>query len=144
MAPAHTRRRVSLSRGAGRKPCACVYTRTRLPLLTHACTVAAVHVDPEGGTGPQGRHGTHGAGSSGGTGGTGGAFPLTEPVLRGVVRALRAVGRGLHWSAFRLNISALCGIGGVFRGYLGGVKGVSGVIWVAKGVFLCPKRLRLS
>jgi len=29
--------------------------------------------------------------------------------------------RGLHSSTFRLNLSALCGIGVTFRGYLGGV-----------------------
>jgi hypothetical protein len=32
-----------------------------------------------------------------------------------------AGGRGLHPSTFRLNVSAFCGIGGAFRGYLGGV-----------------------
>jgi len=41
-------------------------------------------------------------------------------------------GRGLHSSTFRLNVSALCGIGGAFRGYLGGVYGVSGSVW---GIF---------
>jgi len=29
--------------------------------------------------------------------------------------------RGLHSSTFRLNLSAFCGIGGTFRGFLGGV-----------------------
>ena len=29
--------------------------------------------------------------------------------------------RGSHSSTFRLNVSALCGIGGAFRGCLGGV-----------------------
>jgi len=29
-------------------------------------------------------------------------------------------GRSLHSSTFRLNVSAFCGIGGAFRGYLGG------------------------
>jgi len=33
-------------------------------------------------------------------------------------------GRGLHSSTFRLNASTLCGIGGAFRGCLGGVLGV--------------------
>ena len=31
------------------------------------------------------------------------------------------LGRGLHSSTFRLNVSTLCGIGGAFRGCLGGV-----------------------
>jgi hypothetical protein len=31
-----------------------------------------------------------------------------------------ALGRGCHTSTFRLNVSALCEIGGAFRGYLGG------------------------
>jgi hypothetical protein len=30
------------------------------------------------------------------------------------------VGRGLHWSTFRLNVSAFCGMGGALRGDLGG------------------------
>jgi len=30
-------------------------------------------------------------------------------------------GRGLHSSTFRLDVSAFCGIGGAFRGFLGGV-----------------------
>ena len=41
-----------------------------------------------------------------------------------------ATGRGFHSSAFRLNVSALCGIGRAFRGCLGGVQegfgGISG------------------
>ena len=36
--------------------------------------------------------------------------------------------RGLHSSAFRLNKSAFGGIGGAFRGHLGGVQEVSGAI----------------
>jgi len=36
------------------------------------------------------------------------------------------VPRGLHSSTFRLNLSAFCGIGGTFRGCLGGVQGVIG------------------
>ena len=32
-----------------------------------------------------------------------------------------ACGRGLHSSTFRLNVSALCAIGGSFKGCLGGV-----------------------
>jgi len=35
--------------------------------------------------------------------------------------ARRNPGRGLHSSTFRLNISVFCGIGGAFRGCLGGV-----------------------
>ena len=37
--------------------------------------------------------------------------------------ALLALGRDLHSSAFRLNLSAFCGIGGAFRGCSGGVGG---------------------
>jgi hypothetical protein len=33
----------------------------------------------------------------------------------------RVRGRGLHSSTFWLNLSAFCGIGGAFRGCLGGV-----------------------
>jgi len=35
-----------------------------------------------------------------------------------------AAGRGLHWSSFRLNLSATCGIGGAHRGCVARVKGV--------------------
>jgi len=31
-------------------------------------------------------------------------------------KVLRSIGRGLHSSTFRLNLSAFCGIGGTFRG----------------------------
>jgi len=48
-------------------------------------------------------------------------------------------GRGLHSSTIRLNVSALCGIGGARRGCLGGVyrgcqgySGVSGVYFVSE------------
>ena len=34
--------------------------------------------------------------------------------------------RGLHSSAFRLNVSTFCGTGGASRGCLGGVGGVKG------------------
>jgi hypothetical protein len=53
-------------------------------------------------------------------------------------------GRGLHSSTFRLNVSALCGIGGAFRGCLGVVYGVSGGIGGRLGCISCQKRLRLS
>jgi SpoVK/Ycf46/Vps4 family AAA+-type ATPase len=46
------------------------------------------------------------------------------------------LGRGLHSSAFWLNISAFCGIGGACRGYSGGfheVRGYQGVFRVRKG-----------
>jgi WD40 repeat protein len=45
---------------------------------------------------------------------------LTAGGMDGVV-ALWDVGKGLHSSTFRLNLSAFCGIGGTFRGFLGGV-----------------------
>jgi hypothetical protein len=32
--------------------------------------------------------------------------------------------RGLHSFTFQLNVSAFCGVGGAYRGYIGGVKGV--------------------
>ena len=38
----------------------------------------------------------------------------------------RTRGRGLHSSTFRLNVSALCGVGGAIRDCLGGVEEVSG------------------
>ena len=34
---------------------------------------------------------------------------------------MQKVGRGLHWSTFRHNVSAFCGIDGAFRGCLGGI-----------------------
>jgi len=36
------------------------------------------------------------------------------------------LGRGLHSSTFRINVSAFCVIGGAFSGCLGGVYKVSG------------------
>jgi hypothetical protein len=48
-------------------------------------------------------------------------------------------GRGLHSSTCRLNVSAVCGIGGTLRGCLGGVEeisgGISGVLGGVCGVF---------
>jgi len=62
--------------------------------------------------------------------------------------------RGLHLSTFRVNLSALCGMGGECRGCVGGVQGVSGgvggvygVSGVIKGCLRCnlyQKRRRLS
>ena len=53
------------------------------------------------------------------------AVPVEASVacLQDLVKAgkYKAVGRGLHSSTFRLNISALCGIGDSCRGCLGGV-----------------------
>jgi hypothetical protein len=54
------------------------------------------------------------------------------------------VGRGLHSSTFRLNVSAVCGIGGAFRCCLRGERGVSGGIRGCLGYISCQKRLRLS
>jgi hypothetical protein len=56
----------------------------------------------------------------------------------------RIPGRGLHSSAFRLNVSAFCGIGGASRGCLGVVYEVLGGIRGCLGCTLCHKRLRLS
>ena len=39
--------------------------------------------------------------------------------------------RGLHSSTFRLNVNDFCGIGGVFRGSLGG-RGMSRVYFVSE------------
>jgi len=45
--------------------------------------------------------------------------------------AVEVVGRGLHSSTFRLNVSALCGIRGAFRGclrgWVGGVREYDGL-----------------
>ena len=56
----------------------------------------------------------------------------------------RPRGRALHSFAFRLNVSAFCGIGGAIRGYQGIVQGVLGVTMKCVGCILCQKRLRLS
>jgi hypothetical protein len=50
-------------------------------------------------------------------------FPfLRRDVRRASVPAhLLLTGRGLHSSTFWLNVSAFCGVGGAFRGCLGGV-----------------------
>jgi len=78
---------------------------------------------------------------------------LDQPRLRGHrVRArtlgegpaLRPGARGLHSFTFQLNLSAFCGIGGVFEGCLRGVLGVWGSIRGVLGVFSCQKRLKLS
>jgi hypothetical protein len=53
-------------------------------------------------------------------------------------------GRGLHSSTFRLNVSAFCGMGGAFRGCLGGEWEVLGVRCGCLGCILCQKRLGLS
>ena len=60
-------------------------------------------------------------------------------------------GRGLLLFTVQLNVSAFCGIGGVFRGCVGRVLGVSGGTRACQGVpgrvqgcILCQKRLRLS
>jgi hypothetical protein len=65
--------------------------------------------------------------------------------LKGANTALRALefssdgrwilGRALHSSTFRLNLSAFCGTGGAFRGCLWGVKGVSEGIMRCLGCF---------
>jgi len=41
--------------------------------------------------------------------------------------------RGLHSSTFQLNVRTFYGIGGAFRGYLGGVYEVSGVSGGVRG-----------
>jgi hypothetical protein len=47
---------------------------------------------------------------------------MVFPVVFGAVLGPMC-GRGLHSSTFRLNVSAFCGIGGVSRGCLVGVRG---------------------
>ena len=54
------------------------------------------------------------------------------------------LGRGLHSSTFRINVSAFYGKGGACRGCLGGVSGVAGDIRRYLGYTLCQKRLRFS
>ena len=55
-----------------------------------------------------------------------------------------AEGQGVHSFTLQLNVSASCGIGGAFRGCLGGVQGVSGVVRACVGCVLWQTRLRLS
>ena len=52
----------------------------------------------------------------------------SDDVLDAMPRLKQLRGRGLYSSTFRLNLSAFCGIGGAFRGCLGGVYEVSGCI----------------
>jgi hypothetical protein len=59
-------------------------------------------------------------------------------------KAAPGTGRGLHSSAFRLNVSAFCGIGGAFRCYVGGIQAVSGGVKMCTGCIIFQKRLRLS
>ena len=65
--------------------------------------------------------------------------PVHGPVAGGAGRQRPAArrhrhagvpGRGLHSFTFRLNVSALCGIGGAYRGCLRGVMGYLGVFRV--------------
>ena len=55
-----------------------------------------------------------------------------------------ALGRGLHSSTFRLNISAFYGIGGECRGCLESVKEELRGNRGSSGYILCWKRLGLS
>jgi len=54
----------------------------------------------------------------------------------------RPAGMGLHSSTFRLNLSATCGIGGAFRGSLGGVREYYGVSKVCFRVRMAQVELR--
>ena len=65
-------------------------------------------------------------------------------VIRGPGAGAEVGATGLHSSNFRLNVSAFCGIGGVFWVHLGGVWGVSGVKRGCLGCYLSHKWLRLS
>jgi len=53
-------------------------------------------------------------------------------------------GMGLHSSTFRLNVSALQGIGGACRGCLGGDSGLLGDTRGCLGCISSQKRLRLT
>jgi len=55
-----------------------------------------------------------------------------------------SVGRGLHSTTFQLNISAFCGIGGVFMGCHWGVKEVSWGDRRCVGCMVCQEGLKLS
>jgi len=46
---------------------------------------------------------------------------------KGFVKLALEHGKGLLSSTFRLNVSALCGVGGAFRGSLGVCSGCQGV-----------------
>jgi len=70
-------------------------------------------------------------GESGGGGGSGGGGSGLAGVLdarRGARR--RHLGRDLHSSTLRLNVSAFCRLGGAFRGCLGGFREYTGVFRV--------------
>jgi len=63
-----------------------------------------------------------------------------DPQLAARLAAAAALtlGRGLHWSTFRLNVSVFCGIGGALRGCLrvfwgdtGGIRGCLGCVIVS-------------
>jgi len=59
----------------------------------------------------------------------------------------KPMSRSLHSSTFRLNLSTFCGMGvhvGMFRGCLGGVRGLLRSIRGCSGCILCQKRPRLS
>jgi hypothetical protein len=61
-------------------------------------------------------------------------FTLRRYIVGRLEALQQAVGRGLHSSAFRLNVSAFCEIGvrlgGAFRGYSAGIGGVARVCFV--------------
>jgi len=65
-------------------------------------------------------------------------FPNHYSLVTGLNEEIHGVlGRGLHSSTFELNVSALYGTGGVFRGHSGGVYEVSGGVGGTLGcVFL--------
>jgi len=72
------------------------------------------------------------------------------PLAEGIAEARsgrRGVGRGLHSSTFRLNLSALCGMwvhAGVVEGVFRRCQGVIRIIRGCLGCISCQKRLRLS
>ena len=96
-------------------------------LLANALLVPLGRPVPPSGEGDAGGviSGNGGRGGVGGGGGGGTGVTLDGPTHLG-----GGGGRGLHSSIFRLNISAFCGIGGAFRGCLGGAQAVSGAVRV--------------
>jgi len=67
------------------------------------------------------------------------SLPKLAPIVKSSRCSRPPYGRGLHWSTFRLNVNAFCGIGGAcggrllrgcLRGCLGSVGGYHGVFGV--------------
>jgi hypothetical protein len=70
--------------------------------------------------------------------------PHTPAHFRGVRTAALILGRGLHSSTFRLNVSAFYRIGVACSGCLGGFQEVFGSIRGSLRYVICQKRLNMS